>query len=126
MHSVTHEHEILPVWLKAASSIVLTLLITNALIRKYGRKIGFFKRKIEITHTIKTNNVKNLNIIVKGMTCNHCKATIEENVGKLSGINSVEADINTGRVNLTGEDLNIDQIAEKIESLGYKYKGVIE
>ncbi len=126
MHSVSHEHGILPIWLKAGSSIVLTLLIMNALIRKYGRKIGFFKKKNEVTHTIKTDNMKNLNILVKGMTCNHCKATVEENVGKLHGINSVEADINTGRVNLTGEDFNIDQIAEKIESLGYKYKGLIE
>jgi copper chaperone CopZ len=49
--------------------------------------------------------------------------TVEDNVGKLQGIRSVKANISTGIVELSGEDFDLGQVREKIESLGYNYKG---
>ncbi len=64
-----------------------------------------------------------MEIIVKGMTCNHCKATVENNVSALDGIESVEADITTEKVILKGENIDLDKVKEKVESLGYKFEG---
>lgn len=125
-HGVQHEHGLLPYWLQIGSSMILFLLILNAFFRKYGKKL--FSPKIS-TSTISNNNdlkMKNLQIIVRGMTCNHCKTTVEEYVRKLPGISSVDADINSGRVNLSGEDFDLGDVEKKIESLGYEYDGLVK
>ena len=70
--------------------------------------------------------MKNYEIIVTGMTCNHCKATVEENLGKIDGIDMVEADFNKKRVKLSGEDFDLEKVREKIESLGYNYGGQVK
>jgi hypothetical protein len=67
-----------------------------------------------------------LTVSVKGMTCNHCKATVEENIGKLPGIKSVSADIVSGKVKLTGNKFDLDQIRFKVESIGYNWGGVVK
>jgi uncharacterized protein len=125
VHGESHEHGILPQWLQIASSILLTLLIINALIRRYHIKL--FSHKIIPVSVINNNNsstMKVLTVIVKGMTCNHCKATIEESIGKIPGINSVDADIISGKVIITGENFNLDQIRLKVESVGYNWGGI--
>jgi len=70
--------------------------------------------------------MKNLQIIVRGMTCNHCKSTVEESVRKIPGISSVDADIRNGRVNLSCENFDLGKIKKKIESLGYEYGGLVK
>lgn len=125
-HGEHHEHGFLPYWLQIGSSILLSLLILNALFRKYGRK---FLPSVIKTSTKSPNdniNMKDLNIIVKGMTCNHCKSTVEQNVGRLPGISNVDADISSGKVHLSGENFDLAEIQREIESLGYKYNGLVE
>ena len=57
-------------------------------------------------------------IIVKGMTCGHCKAMVEKNLSKLPGVESVTADLATGESKIKG---NPDKAAvrEVIEDLGF-------
>ena len=47
--------------------------------------------------------MKNIDIVVKGMTCNHCKATVESNVASLEGIEHAEADLLTEKVTISGD-----------------------
>jgi copper chaperone CopZ len=123
-HKEQHEHGLLPNWLHVFSSILLSLLILNALTRKYGKKLLSSFTKTSPTTSNINLNMKDLHIIVKGMTCNHCKETVEQNVGKLPGISGVEADLTSGKVHLSGENFNLTEIQRIIESLGYKYKGL--
>ncbi|KPK87819.1 MAG: hypothetical protein AMS27_01490 [Bacteroides sp. SM23_62_1] len=123
-HSEHHEHGFLPYWLQVSSSILLSLLILNTIITKYRKKIAslFIKKSAE---SFKNNlNMQDLHIIVKGMTCNHCKATVEQNIAGLGGVNSVNADITTGEVHLSGDNFDLKEVKQKIESLGYKYSGI--
>jgi len=123
VHDGEHVHKILPEWLKISSSIVLTILIIYALSKKYfPGSIRINTVKPEIIYPV----MNNIEIIVSGMTCNHCKATVEENINKIDGVKSVSADIVNNRVFLTGEKINLDHIREKINSLGYKYGGVVD
>ena len=64
-------------------------------------------------------------VIVGGMTCNHCKMTVENNLNSLDKINSVSADIGNGHVQLSGEGIDLQKVKEKLDSLGYKYEGEI-
>jgi len=57
-------------------------------------------------------------IIVKGMTCGHCKAMVEKNLSKLPGVLSVTVDLASGETQIQG---NADHAAirEVIEDLGF-------
>lgn len=40
---------------------------------------------------------------VEGMTCAHCVGAVKEEVGELTGVNSVEVDLGSGAVKVTSE-----------------------
>lgn len=60
--------------------------------------------------------------MVEGMTCGHCKSSVEEEVGEIAGVNSVEATVNTGRVAVTGENFTDDDVVAAVQEAGYTVK----
>jgi len=119
LHGDAHNHEILPGWLKISSAIFLTLTILNSLYIKYISPL--FKKKINI----KTLDMDKLDRTVKveGMTCQHCKMNVENNIRKVKGVTEVSADFNSGEVVIRGEDVDYELIKKAVEDIGYIYKG---
>ncbi|MBN1790069.1 MAG: heavy-metal-associated domain-containing protein [Bacteroidales bacterium] len=66
-----------------------------------------------------------LKIKVTGMSCNHCKMNVENALKKIKDINSVLADVNSGEVTLTGDQINPDEVKSAIENAGYSYGGIL-
>jgi len=122
MQGGEHAHSFLPEWLKIGSSILLTGLIANALYNKYLSR--YFRKKSKEAEIIIHPSMKNMEIVVKGMTCNHCKATVENNVAALEGIAHAEADLLTEKVTISGENIDLEKVKEKVEGLGYKFEGL--
>jgi copper chaperone CopZ len=60
---------------------------------------------------------------VKGMNCNHCKTTVETNLGRIEGITSVNADITNNTVHITGDNIHLPALESKLTDLGYVYQG---
>ena len=60
---------------------------------------------------------------VTGMTCDHCKATVENGLKDLQGVSEVLADRNTMQVRIQAESVSDDQIKERVEKLGYSFGG---
>lgn len=116
-----HGHGFLPHWLKTGSGLVLGGLIIYTLYRKY--LAGLFGSGKPKPETRIERNMGNLEIIVKGMTCNHCKATVENNMTDLEGIESAQADITANKVLIRGENVDLGKVRERIESLGYEFVG---
>ncbi len=108
-----HAHGVLPPWISIGASILLGGLILNAFLNRYLKK----KQPTSI-------GMKNLEIIVKGMTCNHCKATVENNVSALEGVEATRADLSSETVSIQGENIDLEKVKERIESLGYRYEGL--
>ena len=119
MSNGEHGAHFIPEWLKYGSSILLGGLITYSLAKIY--LISLFKLKNKNTFNIEKMNI--LKIKVEGMSCNHCKSTVENSIKTLDGIMGVEADIRTNEVKIEGE--NIDELALKkvVEDKGYIFKG---
>ena len=65
-----------------------------------------------------------LTINVGGMTCNHCKKTVETNLKKINGIKDIQIDLPTGNVNIQGDNLNTEEIQETITGLGYTFNNL--
>ncbi len=118
MHG-THEHELLPYWLKLSSAILLVALIIHGYTRNF-----LVKRK---NTTIKdmTQHVNQLKIRVGGMTCNHCKANVEKNIAKLEGIEEVYANPDTSEVIIKG-NTTLEKIKSTVEDIGYEYNGEVK
>lgn len=68
-------------------------------------------------------NQKQLTIKVAGMSCAHCESTVKRSLESMEGIVNVEADNASGTVKITGANIDLELIREKINNLGYKYIG---
>ncbi len=86
-------------------SVVLIILLINAFILKYSHK----NNKI-----METGNT----IVVKGMTCGHCKAMVEKNLSKLPGVEEVTVDLTSGRTMIKGNP-DPTAVKEVIDDLGF-------
>lgn len=58
------------------------------------------------------------NYTVEGMTCGHCKASVEEEVSEIAGVTGVEVDLATGNVAVTGEFTD-EQVTAAVGEAGY-------
>ncbi len=57
---------------------------------------------------------------VTGMTCDHCVASVNEEVAEVSGVESVDVDLSTGRMAVAGSGFSDDDVAEAVREAGYE------
>jgi len=113
-----HGSHLLPNWIKIASSILLIIFLINGYVQK------FISRK-KIVSSKKAHEMAEKKVKVSGMTCNHCKANVENNLAAIAGIDNIEIDLESGIVKMTGDDINLDEVKSKVESIGYAYDGEV-
>ena len=110
-----HEsHFMLPVWIKHISAIVLLSVLAFAYIKKRGKN----KKAIDRSGLESSDNCLTLN--VEGINCSHCVASIKKELSALDNIKSVNVSIEEGKVQITGSELDKEQIVKIINSLGFK------
>ena len=57
---------------------------------------------------------------VPAMHCAHCEAAVTEEVGAVTGVDSVEVDLNSKLVTVLGEALDDAAIRAAIDEAGYR------
>lgn len=57
--------------------------------------------------------------IVEGMTCEHCKASVTEEVSEIAGVQGVQVDLPTGRLTVIGE-VGDDAVRGAVDEAGYR------
>jgi copper ion binding protein len=57
--------------------------------------------------------------VVTGMTCQHCVASVTEEVGELAGVSSVDVDLASGSLRVTGQDVTVEQVRAAVAEAGY-------
>ena len=115
------------------SAILLIGLIINGYVQKfiqkrkqkgaqvitpqnYVNKPNVAKGNFTAFKPVSTNSTT---LKVTGMTCSHCKNSVESNVGKLPGVDSVIANPAQNSVVISGKDVDINEVKKVINSLGY-------
>ena len=96
---------------RAICSALLILFIITALSMKFFDK---FKKQSAVAGTVIYT--------VEGMHCNHCKAAVEQAVGKLKGVESCEATPAANTLVVTGNAQEND-IRKAVEQAGFEFKG---
>ncbi|MBG9297009.1 heavy-metal-associated domain-containing protein [Corynebacterium diphtheriae bv. gravis] len=59
------------------------------------------------------------NYHVDGMTCQHCVASVTEELLELPNTQGVDVDLETGRVVVTGEDFTDAEVKAAVEEAGF-------
>jgi copper chaperone len=57
---------------------------------------------------------------VQGMTCSHCVLSVREEVSDVPGVSAVDVDLASGRMTVTGEDVNEDAVRAAVAEAGYE------
>ena len=61
---------------------------------------------------------------VSGMTCDHCVASVREEVGEIPGVSDVDVDLATGQVVVTATgSVDHDAVRSAVEEAGYRLEG---
>ena len=58
---------------------------------------------------------------VSGMTCEHCVASVSDEVLEIAGVTVVEVDLPTGRLTVTSDQpVSEDAVASAVDEAGYR------
>ena len=57
--------------------------------------------------------------VVDGMSCGHCKLAITDEVSQVSGVDSVDVDLEAKLVSVRGADVDTGAVVEAIDEAGY-------
>lgn len=61
-----------------------------------------------------------LDYTVHGMTCSHCVLSVREEVSDVPGVSAVDVDLTSGRMTVTGQDVDDDAVREAVVEAGYE------
>ena len=96
-------------WFEIVSGIVLVLLLINAFMLK------IFKKE-EVT------NENQVIYRIDGMSCNHCKNSVEKALKALDNVENVEVILGKKEAVVTGTP-NDETVKKTVEELGFEFKG---
>lgn len=61
------------------------------------------------------------NVTVQGMTCGHCVAAVQHEVGQVPGVTRVDVDLATGAVSIASEGpVDLVAVAAAVDEAGYQ------
>jgi copper chaperone len=71
------------------------------------------------SQTIAPAAAEELSYRVDGMSCRHCQVAVSGEVGRLAGVRSVEVDLESKLVRVSGERLDDAALRAAIDEAGY-------
>lgn len=95
--------------------VALILLLINAFLMKFFSK----KSKSDSSCDCHTNKTEEWVVVVKGMHCNHCKSSAERGIMSVSGVETVDIDLASGRTIIIGNP-DKDKVAKVLSELGFE------
>lgn len=111
-------HEESTPWFNIACTIILTLLLLNALWHHYHHPHCHCGCGHE-HNTCKTETKDNMiTFNIKGMNCSHCCASATRGLKALEGVEDVNIDLASGKAEITGNTTE-SEIKAALESLGF-------
>ncbi len=86
-------------------------------------KLGFsVPTGIDFSMSKKTEDIRNIEIHVDGMSCAACSSSIERVIGKMDGVDSISVNLTTAKaaIQYNNDVVRLSEIFAKIEKLGFK------
>ena len=67
-----------------------------------------------------STTVEDRTYTVQGMTCGHCVVSVREEVSEVTGVERVAVDLDSGRLDVRGDDFDDDAIRAAVADAGYE------
>ena len=99
--------------------IILTIFFTAIMANAYASKLKKEAPNMNSSKTLNEGRIESLDFIVKGMTCSHCKASVESSIKSIDDKIETFVNLSTGRVSIKGLSIDKLKVKEKIESRGF-------
>ena len=108
-------------------SLSSVCVVTNAL--RLNRFKPNFKFRLTSKQNFKNKNVVEENkmntkiINIEGMSCNHCKMSVEKALSSIDGVTKVEVSLENKIATIeSNKEINNDEIKKVIEEIGFTVK----
>ena len=102
-----------------AMSLSSVCVVTNAL------RINKFKVKYEEERKME-KKIYEKNVYIEGMSCNHCKMSVEKALKSIDGVENVDVNLGDKKASITStKSINNDEIKKVIEDIGFEVKDII-
>lgn len=102
-----------------AMSLSSVCVVTNAL------RINKFKVKYEEERKME-KKIYEKNVYIEGMSCNHCKMSVEKALKGIDGVENVAVKLDDKKASITStKSINNDKIKKVIEDIGFEVKDII-
>lgn len=98
-------------WFAIGCTILLMLLLANALMRYFAA------RHTTQTTTIESDNMKQT-FIINGMNCNHCRTSAEKAILSVAGVTSASVELATKVATIEGT-ATAEAICKAVEEVGF-------
>ncbi len=95
-------------WFNLGCTLLMLLLLVNAFVLRYRKQ-----------DACELPSDKNWVMMVKGMTCNHCKNNVEKAIMKVDGVEQVDINLADGRTVVTGS-FDREAIKKSVEGIGFE------
>ena len=99
--------------------IFFTILFGFIMANAYFSKLRKNNSKIEISESYNNNHTESLILVVNGMTCSHCKESVESSIKSIHSNAETSIDLSSGKVQIKGSNLDELAIKEKIKGRGF-------
>ena len=98
----------------------LFLTISFLLILAHSYFINYDESKVNKNNQNESSTLqKKVLLTVEGMTCSHCKESVETAVSSCNGVEETNVDLATGKVTITGKGFEESVIKQKIINRGF-------
>tara|TARA_B100001175_G_scaffold314681_1_gene324534 strand:- start:546 stop:1811 length:1266 start_codon:yes stop_codon:yes gene_type:complete len=99
-------------------SLIFLLILANSYFARFRSKKEV---PVELENEIE-NDQEQIAITVDGMTCSHCKESVESAIYSFNGVVDASVDLLTGKVLVVGSGIDEDALKEKISKKGFSIK----
>ena len=117
MPSAVHDHDH-----GGSFRMLLTILFLLILGNAYLSRIRTEEASDIDTETRSDSSFERIEMTVEGMTCGHCKESVESVVNGFSGVEEASVDLLSGKVIVSGIEIDEAAIKEKITARGFFVK----
>ena len=117
MPSALHDHDHGGVF-----RMVLTILFLFILVNAYFSRFRTTDTSNIDIRTGSNSSMEQIEMTVEGMTCGHCKESVESVVNGFSGVKEASVDLMSGKVIVNGIEMDEVAIKEKITARGFSVK----